>query len=282
MQEVQGQECLARQEVQEVRLQGFKAEEKGSQRMKVLEYLEEKAARGAVHLTLLDPDKQAPEAASEIALRAWEGGTDGIMIGGSAGVNQQNLDETSKAIKETVELPVILFPGDVAGLTRYADAVFFMSLLNSRNPYYITGAQAIGAPLVKKAGIEAIPMGYIVVAPGGAVGYIGDAKLIPRERGDVAAAYALAAQYLGMRLVYLEAGSGAAEHVPEEMIARVKGLIDIPLIVGGGIRNAGDARRVVKAGADIIVTGTVVEKVRDVKGKIMEITSAIKRARTAP
>jgi phosphoglycerol geranylgeranyltransferase len=244
--------------------------------MKVLEYLENKAAKGAVHLTLLDPDKQLPEVASEIALQACEGGTDGIMIGGSAGVNQRNLDETARAIKKATELPVILFPGDVTGITRYADAIFFMSLLNSRNPYYITGAQAIGAPFVKKAGIEAIPMGYIVVAPGGAVGYIGDAKLIPRERGDVAAAYALAAQYLGMKLVYLEAGSGAARHVPAGMIARVKGLIDIPLIVGGGIRTARDAREVVEAGADIIVTGTIVEKVRDVKGKIREITTAIR------
>jgi phosphoglycerol geranylgeranyltransferase len=244
--------------------------------MRVLDYLEEKAAHGGVHLTLIDPDKQGPASALEMAKEASDGGTDGIMIGGSAGINQPILDATAKAIKGEVDLPIILFPGDVTGITRYADAIFFMSLLNSRNPYYITGAQAIGAPFVKRARMEAIPMGYIVIEPGGAVGYIGDAKLIPRSRGDIAAGYALAAQFMGMKLVYLEAGSGAEKHVPEEMIFQVKSLIDIPLIVGGGIRTGEDAARVVKAGADIIVTGTVVERVSDVKSKIEEITSAIR------
>jgi phosphoglycerol geranylgeranyltransferase len=244
--------------------------------MRVLKYLEKKSARGGVHLTLIDPEKQGPEIAADMAKEAFNGGTDGIMIGGSAGINQPLLDATAKAIKGEVGLPVILFPGDVTGITRYADAIFFMSLLNSRNPYYITGAQAIGAPFVKKAGVEAIPMGYIVVEPGGAVGYVGDAKLIPRGRGDIAAGYALAAQYFGMKLVYLEAGSGAEKHVPSEMITLVKSLIDIPLVVGGGIKTGEDAGEVKKAGADIIVTGTVVESVKDVKGRIEEITSAIR------
>jgi phosphoglycerol geranylgeranyltransferase len=245
--------------------------------MTVLEYLVGKSHKRPVHLTLLDPDKQPPEAARSIALEALEGGTDGIMIGGSAGINQENLDETARCIKENTELPVILFPGDVTGITRYADALFFMSLLNSRNPYYITGAQAIGAPFVKKAGIESIPMGYIVIEPGGAVGYIGDAKLIPRDRAEIAVSYALAAQYLGMKLVYLEAGSGVAEPVPPMMIAGVKAALDVPLIVGGGIRTAEDALTVVKAGADIIVTGTLVEKVENVREGISSITSVIKK-----
>lgn len=244
--------------------------------MKVLKYLEEKAARRAVHLTLLDPDRQPPNIARKIALSAYKGGTDGIMIGGSVGINQKNLDETVKEIKEEIEIPVILFPGDVTGISKHADAIFFMSLLNSRNPYYITGAQAIGAPLVKKVGIETVPMGYIIVKPGGTVGYVGDARLIPRNKPEIAAGYALAAQYLGMKLVYLEAGSGAEKRVPEEMISMVKSAIDIPLIVGGGIRTGKDASAVVKAGADIVVTGTVVERTNDVEKKIREIVSSMK------
>ncbi|MEE8168179.1 MAG: geranylgeranylglyceryl/heptaprenylglyceryl phosphate synthase [Candidatus Hydrothermarchaeales archaeon] len=245
----------------------------------MLRYLEKESVKEPLHLTLIDPDKQSPKEAADIASNAFDGGTKGIMVGGSAGVFQQNLDETVDEIKGRVELPVILFPGDVTGISANADAIFFMSLLNSRNPYYITGAQAIGAAVVKKVGIEAIPMGYLLVEPGGAAGYVGDAHLISRDRPEIAVGYALAAQYLGMKLVYLEAGSGAAEHVPEDMISAVKGNIDIPLIVGGGIRDGKDAARVTRAGADIIVTGTTVEGAGDVKKTIREITQAMAGAR---
>jgi phosphoglycerol geranylgeranyltransferase len=244
--------------------------------MKVLKYLEQKISKGTVHLTLVDPEKQSPEEAKKITLSAFNGGTDGIMVGGSVGITQRVLDGAIEAIKGEVDLPVILFPGDVTGISKHADAIFFMSLLNSRNPYYITGAQAIGAPLVKKVGIEAIPMGYIIIEPGGTVGYVGDAKAVPRNKPEVASSYALAAQYLGMKLVYLEAGSGVEKHIPEKMISIVKRTIDIPLVVGGGIKTKEDATRVAKAGADVIVTGTIVEKVSDVEKKIKEITSSIK------
>jgi phosphoglycerol geranylgeranyltransferase len=198
------------------------------------------------------------------------------MVGGSQRVSQENLDATVESIKKKVELPVILFPGGVTGISKRADAIFFMSLLNSKNPRFITGAQAQGAPLVKDVGIEPIPMGYIVIEPGGAVGKVGEADLIPRSKPEVAVGYALAAQYLGMRLVYLEAGSGADKHVPEEMISAVKETVEIPVIVGGGIRTGDNARAVANAGADIIVTGTIVEQAADVEGKIREITSALK------
>ncbi|MFQ6136950.1 MAG: geranylgeranylglyceryl/heptaprenylglyceryl phosphate synthase [Candidatus Hydrothermarchaeales archaeon] len=247
--------------------------------MSVLSYLQEKVAEGPIHLTLLDPEKQSPRDAKKIAESAHKGGTSGIMIGGSVGIIQKKLDETVKAIKSAIDLPVILFPGDVSGVSTHADAIFFMSLLNSRNPYYITGAQASGAPIVKKTGIEAISMGYIVIEPGGAAGYVGDARAIPRNRPEIATAYALATQYLGMSLVYLEAGSGVDEHVPEEMVSMVKRAIDVPLIVGGGIRTKEDARAVAQAGADIIVTGTVVERVNDVGARIGEIVSSIKEVK---
>jgi phosphoglycerol geranylgeranyltransferase len=249
--------------------------------MTVLDYLISKSKGRPLHLTLLDPDKQPPEEGAEMAKAAAEGGTDGIMVGGSVGISQDSLDGTIKAVKEAVDLPVILFPGDISGISRYADAIFFMSLLNSRNPYYITGAQALGAPMVKRAGIETIPMGYLIVEPGGVVGYVGDAKLVPRNRVEVAAAYSLAAQYLGMRVVYLEAGSGAESHVPEEMVAAVKSLVDIPVIVGGGIRTKEDAAKVAGAGADVVVTGTVVEETEDIKDRVREIVEGLRRSQSA-
>ena len=245
--------------------------------MKVENYIKDTLKRHKIHLTLLDPEEQTPEEAVRIAKEAVAGGTDGTMLGGST-TQSEELDATAKALKENVDVPIILFPGNISGVSRYADAIFFMSLLNSTNPYWITGAQALGAPIVKKMGIEILSMGYLVVEPGGTVGWVGDAKLIPQNKPDIAVAYAMAAECLGMKLLYLEAGSGASEHIPEAMIAGVKKMTDIIVIVGGGIRDGETAARVANAGADIVVTGTVVEDSCDVKDKIEELVEGIRSA----
>jgi len=242
--------------------------------MKVEEYFHDVLRERKMHLTLIDPQEQSPEEAVRIAEAAIRGGTDGIMLGGST-TDSHELDETARALSERIDVPIILFPGNTTGVSRYADAIFFMSLLNSTNPYWIIGAQALGAGAVKKMGIEALPMGYLVVEPGGTVGWVGDVKAVPRGKPDIAAAYAMAAEFLGMRLFYLEAGSGAPEHVPEEMISLVKSCTDHILIVGGGIRTGEDAARVAGAGADVIVTGTVVENSDNVEDKIREIVEGI-------
>jgi phosphoglycerol geranylgeranyltransferase len=248
------------------------------ERGKVELLLTSAAARGAGHLTLIDPDSQSPEEAARMARAATEGGTDAIMVGGSVGAAGVLLHETVKKIKEQTDLPVILFPSSVAGLCENADAVFFMSLLNSRSPAYIVENQALGAPLVLRYGLEPLPMAYIIIEPGGTVGYVGDARLIPRRKPELAAAYALAAKYMGMRLVYLEAGSGADSPVPTKMVALVKKLIgDVLLIVGGGIRSGAVAAELVAAGADLIVTGTAVEKSQDVASFVSEMTTCIRR-----
>ncbi|MCL2687174.1 MAG: geranylgeranylglyceryl/heptaprenylglyceryl phosphate synthase [Methanobrevibacter sp.] len=230
-----------------------------------------------VHLTLIDPDEQTPEGAVEIAKAAISGGTDGIMLGGST-VDGSDVDKTAKALSENIDLPIIIFPGNTSSVSKYADAIFFMSFLNSNNPYWIIGAQALGAISVKKAGIEAIPMGYMVISPGGTVGWVGDAKLVPRNKPKIPAAYAMAAEALGMRFFYLEAGSGAEEYVSPEMIAYSKKATDsMVIIVGGGIRDGEAAYTVAKAGADIVVTGTIVEETDDVEAKISEIVSGIRK-----
>ncbi len=220
--------------------------------MKVEAYFKDILKERKIHLTLLDPEEQTPEEALAISKAAVAGGSDGIMLGGST-TDATELDATAKILQENLDVPIVLFPGNITGVSQYADAIFFMSLLNSTNPYWIIGAQALGAPVIKKMGIETIPMGYLVIEPGGTVGWVGDAKLIPRKKADLAAAYAMAAEYLGMRLFYLEAGSGADQHVDPKMIGMVKKVTDVMLIVGGGIRTGEDAHAVVSAGVDIVV-----------------------------
>ena len=243
--------------------------------MKVIEYIEKTLQREKMHMTLIDPEKKKPEESAEIALAASRAGTHAIMIGGSTGLTLEMMNETIKEIKSRVNLPVIIFPSGAKVLSPYADALFFMSLLNSNNLEYIVRQQVRGAPIVKKIGIEPIPMGYLVVEPGMTVGRVGQADLLRRNCLEDAVAYALTAQYFGMRLVYLEAGSGAPEPVPPKMIRTVKDAIDIPLIVGGGIRTPQQAREIVKAGADIIVTGTIVEETEDVESHLGAIIAAL-------
>ncbi len=215
---------------------------------------------GVAHLTLFDPEKLTPLAAKKLALEVKKAGTAAAMVGGSTATSVYELDAIVKAIKST-GLYVILFPNDVAGLSQNADAVFFMSLLNSINPYYLMGAQALGAPLVKRYGLEPIPLAYLIVGEhGGAAGFVGNANPIPYDKPELAAIYALAAEYLGMRFVYLEAGSGAKKTVSPQMVHAVKETSRMHIIVGGGIKTPLQAKALVEAGAGLIVTGTIAEK----------------------
>jgi phosphoglycerol geranylgeranyltransferase len=235
-------------------------------------------SEGAIHITLIDPEKVTPPQALLIAQKAVESGTSAIMIGGSTFVSVRHLDDVVKSVKRAVKVPVILFPNNITGISRYADAIWFMSLINSVDPYFLMGAQILGAPLVKKYAIEPIPMGYIIVGEGGTAGIVGKAIPIPYDRPELAVAHALAGQYLGMRFIYLEAGSGAKMPVPPEMIRLVSHAIDVPLIVGGGIRSKEQAFNAAAAGAKIIVTGNITET-GHVKDKIAEIVEGINAAR---
>jgi phosphoglycerol geranylgeranyltransferase len=240
--------------------------------------LEKIESEGTIHLTLIDPEEVTSPQASRIASKAKLSGTSAIMIGGSTFFSAAHLDDVVKAVKRTVKIPIILFPSNVTGISRYADAIWFMSLLNSADPYFLMGAQVLGAPLIKKYRLEPIPLGYIIVGDGGTAGVVGKAVPVPYNKPELAAAHALAGQYLGMRFTYLEAGSGARRPVPPEMIRLVKSYIDVPLIVGGGIKSRGQALAAASAGADIIVTGNVIENT-EVKSKVAEIVEGIKRCR---
>lgn len=239
--------------------------------------LDELQSKKGLLFTLIDPlDYPDPEQAIKTAKNADEADADVILIGGSTGVQGDPLDRIAKAIKQQVSKPVVLFPGNIGTLTKYADAVYFMSMLNSRNSYWISEAQMLAAPLVKHYSIEPLPTAYIVVEPGGTVGWVGDAKLIPRNKPKLAVAYALAAQHMGFRFVITDAGSNPANgHIPLEMVKAVRSAIDIPYIAAGGIRTPEQAKSVVKAGADIIQVGTAFEK----QGSVSKIKKMVKAVR---
>jgi phosphoglycerol geranylgeranyltransferase len=243
--------------------------------------LERIKAQGSIHLTLVDPEKVTPPQAARIVENSKASGTSAIMIGGSTFVSQAHLDAVVKAIRRAVRIPTILFPNNVTGISRYANAIWFMSLLNSLDPYFLIGAQILGAPLVKKYGLEPISMGYIIVGEGGTAGIVGRAIPVPYTKPELAAAHALAGQYLGMRFIYLEGGSGAEHPVPPEMVRTVKSVIEVPLIVGGGIKTKEQALAAVSAGADVIVTGNVIEGA-DAKQRVSEIIGVIKGTGNKP
>jgi len=216
---------------------------------------------GPIHMTLLDPASSPGRQGEEIATIAAQKGTHAIMVGGSTDVSSENLDTLVQHIKEKTHLPVIYFPSTAGAMSPHVDAIYFLSVLNSRDPRFLVGEQAVGAPLIRAIGMEAIPMGYVLVEPGMKVGAVSQADLISRskEGAERAAGYALAAQYFGMKLVYLECGSGSPSPCPVDIVAAVREAIDIPLVVGGGIRSADEARAILEAGADVIVTGTIAE-----------------------
>lgn len=233
--------------------------------------------KGCIHIALIDPDKCDPRLARKISMEAKEAGTSALMLGGSTSIGGEIVDELIKGLKMSSDLPVILFPGNLFGVSKYADAIWFMSVLNSTNPFYITGAQAIVSRMIKAYNLEAIPLGYIIISPGGTAGFISQANPIPYEKPEAATIYALAAQYMGMRFVYLERGSGVEAPISPTMVRVVKRVVnEARLIVGGGIRKREQAKNIAKAGADIIVTGTVIEEkgisvsIKDIIGGIEE------------
>ena len=221
-------------------------------------------------------DSENFEDIAGVAKKVESLGASAILVGGSSAIDQLDLDKLVISIKSIISIPVILFPGNVTGVSPNADAILFTSLLNSEDPYFISGAQALGALLVKKYNIEPLPTGYIIIGDNTTAWFIGRAKGIPFEKSNIAVMYSLAAQYLGMRFVYLEAGSGAKKNVSAEMISNVRKYYNGLLIVGGGIKNSLIAKELAEAGADILVVGTLLERDPDWEKKFNDIILAIR------
>ena len=213
---------------------------------------------------------------SQVAKRVELLGASAILVGGSSAIDQLDLDKLVSSIKTIISIPIILFPGNVTGVSPNADAILFTSLLNSEDPYFISGAQALAALLVKKYKIEPLPTGYIIIGENTTAWFVGRAKGIPFEKNKIAVMYSLAAQYLGMRFVYLEAGSGAQKSISPQMVSSVRKYFDGLLIVGGGIKDSVVAKELTDAGADILVIGTLIEQDPSWEKKFSNIISAIR------
>ncbi|NWJ27807.1 geranylgeranylglyceryl/heptaprenylglyceryl phosphate synthase [Marine Group I thaumarchaeote] len=234
--------------------------------------------KNALLFVLIDSEVSHLEASSKLAKDVEKIGASAILVGGSSATDQIEMSQVVKSIKKGIKIPIILFPGNVTGVVPDADAILFSSLMNSENPYFISQAQALGAPSVLKFGLEPLPTAYLVIGEGTSAWFIGSARGIPFEKPKIAAAYALAAQFLGMRFVYLEAGSGAKSSVTPEMVQTVRRTFNGFLIVGGGIKDVKTAQNLVKAGSDALVIGTFLEKGGSIK-KLQEITKAIQRSK---
>ena len=229
----------------------------------------------ANYLVLIDPDRKNDSLTQSLVAEVNDSGADAILVGGSL-IMDSAFEDRVRVIKSASNVPVILFPGASSQLTREADAILFMSLLSGRNPQYLIGEQVLAAPVVKHLGLETIPTGYLLMAGGSptSVEFMSNSQPLPMDKPDIVVAHALAAQYLGMSLVYLEAGSGAQRSVTEEVIRNVSGELDIPVIVGGGIRRPEEAAEKVRAGAQFIVTGSILESENN-QGIMAEFAQAI-------
>jgi phosphoglycerol geranylgeranyltransferase len=234
---------------------------------------------GVLHFSLIDPDplRQTPNKAARMAKYAEDAGTDVILVGGSTAFDQTYVDKTIEVIKSKVSVPIIIFPGGISCISPKADAILYMSLLNSSDPYFIIGQQALAAYIIKMSNIEYISMGYLIIEPGATAGWIGNAKLLPRRKPELTAAYALAAEMFGFKMVYLEAGSGA-NSLPPEIVKLCSKVLSIPIIAGGGVQSREEAITLVEAGASIIVMGTFLENhiLTDKGASLKEIIDAMK------
>ncbi len=245
---------------------------------RVERHLRERIREGPIHLTLIDPEKSPGGRAADVARGAEAAGSDVVLLGGSTGISPETMGRAATEVKRAVRIPAVIFPEGPGSIAREADAILFMSLLNSRNLDLVIRAHARAAPHLRAIGLEAIPMGYLVIAPGMRVGEVGEVDTVARDDPAAAVGYGLAAEMLGMRFLYLEAGSGAPAPVPSAMVRAVRDAVRLPLIVGGGIRSAGDARPLLDAGADALVTGTVTEE-EGTGTEFRAIVQEVRRAR---
>jgi phosphoglycerol geranylgeranyltransferase len=235
--------------------------------------LQQKQAGKKSFAVLIDPDKVNNSNLDLLIQLALDAKVDYFFVGGSL-VISDHLDECIQYIKTACHIPILLFPGSPSQVSKYADALLYLSLISGRNPELLIGQHVISAPFVKKSGLEIISTGYIVV-DGGApttVSYISNASPVPADKNEIAMCTAMAGEMLGMKLIYMDAGSGAKKAITESMIATVAKNIDVPLIVGGGIVDPEKAFANCAAGADIIVVGNAIEKDPTL---IKEITAAV-------
>lgn len=234
--------------------------------------------RGGGFLPYIDPDRLDKSDLAHTAATCEQNGADAILIGGSF-LLSTHFDRMVREVKGAVQIPVVIFPGDTSQISAAADAILFLSLISGRNPELLIGQHVKAAPLLKAHGLEPIATGYALVDSGQqtTTEYISNTRPLPRNKPEIAMAHALAAQYLGMQCVYLDAGSGPQQMVPEAMVQAVCDYISIPVIVGGGIRLPEEAEKRVALGASFVVVGSVFEETGWDAGLIRAFAAAVHR-----
>lgn len=245
--------------------------------MEVYRQIAAKVGRQPQIALLIDPDKHTPSSAAVAAAMAAHAGVDFIMIGGS--YVSADANNIVSAVKQSTSLAVVLFPGSSLQLSASADAIFLLSLISGRNPEYLIGNHVVAAGYIKKMGVEVIPVGYILVDGGvvSSVQYVSNTMPIPANKPDLVVATAMAGEMLGFKMIYLEAGSGALNPVSAEVIAATRRSINIPIIVGGGLRSEESVIAALKAGADVVVVGTVVEDNPEAIGRMVSLVKNFSR-----
>lgn len=242
--------------------------------------VEQKAQGKKSFALLVDPDKTSVHQAKQLIELSNKALVDFIFVGGSLLITD-HLEEIVKLFKKESNIPILLFPGSPAQVTPYADALLYLSLISGRNPELLIGQHVISAPAIRKSGLEIISTGYMLIDGGSptTASYISNSSPIPSDKNEIAACTAMAGEMLGLKLIYLDAGSGAMNPIPEAMLSAVSSQITIPLIVGGGITEPEKAYRNCMAGADMVVVGNAIEKD---PGLIKEMSMAIRAASSNP
>ena len=224
-------------------------------------------------VVLIDPDKPTDNEIIDIVEKSKKVGVDFFFVGGSL-LTTDSLDNCIKLIKKHCDIPVLIFPGNSLQISKWCDGFLLLSLISGRNSEMLIGRHVIAAPYLKLYGNEIIPTGYMLIDGGSqtSVSYMSNTTPIPHDKDDIAMCTALAGEMLVLKIIYMDAGSGAKTPVSAEMISKVRQTIEIPLIVGGGINTPEKAAAAVKAGADIVVVGNALEKSID---KLQEFADAV-------
>ncbi len=229
--------------------------------MNVLSDITGRVGRGEkLFALLIDPEEHTPATVERLLRRIGSRPADLVLLGGS--LVTRPVEPVAKVLRAALEVPLVLFPGSLLQLTGEADALLMLTLLSGRNPQYLAGDQVTAAPYIRNLGMEVIPTAYLLVGDGraSAVEVVSGTAPLPEQRSEVITATALAAEYMGSRLIYLEKGSGAPQPLDTEVVRKVRSLITVPLIAGGGITHPREAAILYQAGADIIVVGNALEK----------------------
>jgi phosphoglycerol geranylgeranyltransferase len=229
---------------------------------RVLDRLEmAQSGRERLFALLIDPDRTSGPELERVIERAAEAGTDLFYVGGSL-MMDDNLVRTVRTIKRLTDVPVVLFPGDQMQVTSEADAILLLSVISGRNPEMLIGRHVMAAPRLKSSGLEVIPTGYMLIDSGRptTASYMSGTLPIPHDKPDIAACTALAGEQLGLRLIFMDGGSGAQNSVSSDMIGSVRQQLSVPLVIGGGIRTPEAVREKFEAGADVVVVGNAIEK----------------------